>query len=221
MIKVTLNKLSPSNVDKLKEQLFNIGKESRENLYLLVSGIFEKAWSEIKYTSMYAHLCFYFRDEFENFSFPNEEESKSLKKINEFRNLLLLMCEDSFKFTHQDTDLNLTEEEIEYKRGVLKRKTMGNVRFIGELFNVKLITVKIVLLCIHDLLSIPCHFDEDTEIDEEKIEGVCILLSTGGPGFERAALKAETNRIFEFLSKLVSLPSLKSKLKFMMMVIAI
>ena len=42
-IKITLNKLSPTNLEKLKEQLLEIGKESTNNLIFLVQCIFEKA----------------------------------------------------------------------------------------------------------------------------------------------------------------------------------
>lgn len=72
-IKMTLNKLTPNNFDKLKEQLVEIGKQSLSTLNLLTIGIFDKAWSEVKYTQMYANLCQYMKQEFENYAFPEPE----------------------------------------------------------------------------------------------------------------------------------------------------
>lgn len=63
-IKITLNKLSPANFDKLKEQLLDISKQSDDNLRLMAQGIFDKAWSQVKFTQLYAGLCQYLDDFF-------------------------------------------------------------------------------------------------------------------------------------------------------------
>ncbi|CAG9326368.1 unnamed protein product [Blepharisma stoltei] len=217
-IKVTLNKLSPSNLEKLRDQLMDIGKSSPSSLQILVAGIFDKAWSEPKYTQMYAQMCGHFKVAFESHKFPGLEEEKTPK--NPFKNELLIMCEESFKFVPSETDYEGLDEEAAEKKKVLhKKKTQGNVRFIGELFNVKLITTKIVLMCIHEMLGL----DEGSQgrpqtLDEDKLEGACILLSTGGAGFERGSLKKETNKVFEYLSSLIqNKTTLSSKLRFKIM----
>jgi hypothetical protein len=63
-IKISLNKLSPANFDKLKEQLLEISKQNEGNLKLMSQGIFDKAWSQPKFTQLYAGLCQYLDDYF-------------------------------------------------------------------------------------------------------------------------------------------------------------
>lgn len=206
-IKSTLNKLSPSNLDKLKEQLLGIGKESVNNLIFLVQCIFEKAWSEVKYTQMYASLCKFLKEKFEMHSFPGLEVDP---KKNLFKYELLERCENSFTQTPSEEFTGLSIEETEAKRSQIKKKTLGNVRFIGELFKVELITSKVILNCVNELIN--------TEpFDEDKIEGACILLSTGGSSFERSKLIGETDNIFKILESIIKSESLTSKNRFKLM----
>ena len=207
-IKVTLNKLSPSNLDKLKEQLLEIGKESTNNLIFLVQCIFEKAWSEVKYTQMYATLCKFLKEKFEAHSFPGSDLDP---RRNLFKYELLERCESSFTQTPPEEFTDLTKEQIEEKKSQIKKKTLGNVRFIGELFRVELITSKVILCCVDELLN-KANFDED------KIEGACILLSTGGSSFERSKLIGKTDSIFKDLESIMKIESLSSKNKFKIMV---
>ena len=207
-IKITLNKLSPSNLDKLKEQLLEIGKESTNNLIFLVQCIFEKAWSEVKYTQMYANLCKFLKEKFEMHCFPGLDLDP---RRNLFKYELLERCESSFTQTPPEEFTDLTKEQIEEKKSQTKKKTLGNVRFIGELFRVELITSKVILSCVNELLN-KVNFDED------KIEGACILLSTGGSSFERSKLIAKTDRIFKELESIMKTEDLSSKNKFKIMV---
>ena len=87
-------------------------------------------------------------------------------------------------------------------------KTLGNVRFIGELFKVNLISAKIVLECINGLLDL-----FESEHNEDKLEGACLLLLTGGSTFERINIKPVTSKIFERLETLMK-SSISSRIKF-------
>jgi translation initiation factor 4G len=214
-IKTTLNKLSPTNLDKLKEQLLDIGKESTNNLIFLVQCIFEKAWSEVKYTQMYANLCKFLKEKFENYTFDSMEPNPNpSQNFNLFKRELLDRCESSFVQNSIEDLSGLSEEEIDQKRSQLKKKTLGNVRFIGELFKVSLVTSKIILKCVNELIS-------KENIDEDKLEGACILLSTGGSSFERSKLIKSTDEIFKELKSIMAKDSLSSKSKFKIMVTSI
>ena len=205
-IKITLNKLSLSNIEKLKEQLLSIGKESSNSLIFLVQCIFEKAWSESKYTNMYAILCKYLKEKFEGVTYPNIE-TDSGKVKNMFKCELLDRCQHAFSKTPNEEELG-TEEE---KKKNSKVKTLGNVRFIGELFKVEIITTKVVLSCVHELVN------QDNP-DEEDLEGACILLSAGGLSFERQKLVKETNQIFKELDFIKDRPEISSRIRFKIMV---
>lgn len=84
------------------------------------------------------------------------------------------------------------------------------MRFIGELFNVRLIPPKIVITCVVELLQIDQKLDfsngfDSSKIphpDEDKIEGACILLTIGGSKLERPKLVGHLNKLFIVLEAL-------------------
>ena len=210
-IKATLNKLSPTNIEKLEKQLLDIGKVSTNNLIFLVQCIFEKAWSEKKYTQTYADLCKYLKEGFENYIFSEEQINIATnKKQNLFKSMLLDHCENSFTSAPSEDFSGLSEEEKEARSALIKTKTLGNVRFIGELFKVELITSRVVLHCVNELIN-------KENLDENKLEGACILLSTGGSKFERSKILKETNKIFKELEVIIKNQNLSSKMKFKIM----
>ena len=227
-IKITLNKFTPNNFDKLKEQLLDIGKQSLSNLTLLTSGIFDKAWSEVKYTQMYANLCSYLKQEFEGFEFPEPEgaSDKNVIYTQHFKTELLGLCQTVFSFEPDEQEfVGMTEEQIDKKKFLNKKKTLGNVRFIGELFKVKLITPKTVLTCIQELLglnSIKQISNTDFSnyrVNEDKLEGVQILLSTGGSYFDATKVKGRTDKIILFIRQMVDrVQGIPSRIKFLLLV---
>ena len=53
----------------------------------------------------------------------------------------------------------------------LRRRSLGNIRFIGELYRIKMLNGKIMHECIRKLLK---------ETDEESMECLCRLVTTIG-----------------------------------------
>lgn len=194
-IRITLNKLSPNNLEKLTLSILETCKKSHDCLKLVVSGIFEKAWAEKKYTQMYSDICKNLKIHFEGYRYPDTDEFKLPETKNYFKYELLFMCEQTFISNPEDTEtVGLTEEQKAEKINKMKGKILGNVRFIGELFNVNLITGKIVLECVDSLINM-----FETENNEDKLEGACLLLLTGGASFERAKLKDNTDVVYQRL----------------------
>ena len=111
----------------------------------------------------YAQLCKMLADiKVRSVSEPN--------KVVTFRTELLMRCQkmfDTFNDVHYKQELLKLSEE---KLAKAKRQSIGNVRFIGELFNVDVITEDIVNDCIARLLK--------QESDEESLERVCCLIGT-------------------------------------------
>lgn len=196
-------------MEKLSHNILETCKKSHDYLKLVVSGIFEKSWAEVKYTQMYSNLCKFLKTSFEGFAY-NSEESKNPHIKNYFKYELLFMCEETFQDSHGENDFTgLTDEEREEKTQKLKKKTLGNVRFIGELFNVNLITAKIVLECVTSLVNL-----YEKENNEDKLEGACVLLTTGGASFERPTLKPSTDEIFNRLHVIANCKNISNKNKF-------
>lgn len=78
----------------------------------------------------------------------------------------------------------MTEEEIELSKIKDKKKILGNVRFISELFKIKVIPLKLISQCLNQLLDHRCSKDSETglwHIDEDAIEGALTLLQECGP----------------------------------------
>merc|ERR1712072_312790 len=80
--------------------------------------------------------------------------------------------------------------EWEQKELTARRRTLGNIRFIGELFKHKMLTVRIVHECLERLLRY--KKDAIAEAREESLECLCKLLTTVGKHFED-----ETNKFLK------------------------
>lgn len=209
-VRVTLNKLSPNNQEKLSNEILETCKKSHDYLKLVVSGIFEKAWSETKYTQMYSNICKFLKANFEDYKYPDADSIGILKSKNYFKYELLYMCEETFKKNPEENDLaTLDENKKQEVLAKLKKKTLGNVRFIGELYNVNLITANIILECITGLLDL---FEKD--VNEDKLEGACVLLLTGAESLERPKLKLATDSIYLRLKTILKNFNISTKNRF-------
>jgi DNA-directed RNA polymerase subunit F len=208
-IKITLNKLSPSNLPKLQPELLSLAKTSREALAFLIQTIFEKSWAEVKYTAMYAQLCQILKQEFTGFLYDGESPSK--KNQNWFRYCLLNHVQHAFEDT-QDSP----SKDAETKALLHKKKTHGSVRFIAELLKVGIISAKIIQDIVESLINL--NNKDPLFVDEEKVEVACVLISTAAGFNEKANLRAETDKIFAYLAEILDAnPAMSSKVKFSIM----
>ncbi|KAK2557629.1 Eukaryotic translation initiation factor 4 gamma 1, partial [Acropora cervicornis] len=116
-------------------------------------------------------------------------EKDGRKKDISFRKILLNRCQKEFKkensiektINEKLADLvnqGLKEEELQKRKIDLqdqvhqaKRRTLGNIQFIGELFKLKMLTESIMHDCAVELLR---------RNDEESFECLCKLLITIG-----------------------------------------
>jgi len=137
---------------------------------------------------------------------------------------------------------SLKKQEVEEKRGKAKRRMLGNIRFIGELYKKNMLKPDIMHECIQKLLG----YAEDEEAaksgdhklvkivqsyDEESLEALCKLLTTvgqqltevtkGGPGPEGKPIRAprhhnqNMNFYFEKLRELSMDKKLPARARFM------
>lgn len=79
----------------------------------------------------------------------------------------------------QDEERERLIAELEEARDKARRRSLGNIKFIGELFKLKMLTEPIMHDCVVKLLK---------NHDEESLECLCRLLSTIGKDldFEKA-----------------------------------
>ncbi|EED94252.1 eukaryotic translation initiation factor eIF4G, partial [Thalassiosira pseudonana CCMP1335] len=177
-----LNKLSLTKFDKLSDEFINCGiGRDVECLTEAVSLIVNKAQEEQHFSSMYAGLCLKLAGTpFEGIDDDSGKKGKKFKKI------LLQRCQDEFetetsaKIEAATKDIT-DEEEIAYHANLLKKHYLGHMRFIGELYKGDMISIKIMLFCLPQLLM----GEAPKTVDEEKIECFAKLMTVIGSSLEQ------------------------------------
>jgi hypothetical protein len=165
-VKITLNKLSSGNLSKLGNQLFLLAKGQRQGGHLLTQGIFEKACREVKFTRLYAELCLYIEERFLDEGIV--ELNAQGYPISLLKIAIMKRCQAVFE-----------SSALGYQCD--KTVVLGNVRFIGELYQVQLLNPRVVLECVRDLidtrLRTMTRFKiSELQLSEDRLEGVCFLL---------------------------------------------
>ncbi|CAA7029577.1 unnamed protein product [Microthlaspi erraticum] len=211
-LKGILNKLTPQNFEKLFEQVKSVNIDNAVTLTGVISQIFDKALMEPTFCEMYADFCMHL--------------SGALPELNEngekvtFKRLLLNKCQEEFERGEKEEEeasrvaeegqVEQTEEEREEKRLKVRRRMLGNIRLIGELYKKRMLTEKIMHACIQKLLG----FDQDPH--EENIEALCKLMSTIGVMIDHQKAKAPMDSYFEKMRQLSLKQELSSRVRFML-----
>jgi len=172
-----LDKLTPENFDVLKDQLINSGIDSTDILLGVTSLIFDKAVSEPTVCPIIAELCLYLCWELPQF--PSEEPNG---KPVTFKRALLNTCQEAFEgadnLRAEIKEMTAPDQEAERrdKENIVKLRSLGNIRLIGELFKQNMLTERIIHHCIQHLLG----QDVKTPPAEDNVEALCLLFNTVG-----------------------------------------
>ncbi|XP_027337614.1 eukaryotic translation initiation factor 4G-like isoform X2 [Abrus precatorius] len=210
-LKAILNKLTPQNFEKLFEQVKAVNIDNVVTLNGVISQIFEKALMEPTFCEMYANFCFHLAAALPDLSEDNE-------KIT-FKRLLLNKCQEEFERGEREQEeankadegeVKLSNEEREEKRTKARRRMLGNIRLIGELYKKKMLTERIMHECIKKLLG---QFQDH---DEEDIEALCKLMSTIGEMIDHPKAKEHMDAYFERMRLLSNNMNLSSRVRFML-----
>ncbi|KAJ0397053.1 hypothetical protein P43SY_010037 [Pythium insidiosum] len=178
--KSILNKLSIEKFDKLSDQLIEVAVRSLEVLQGVIDMVIAKAQMEWHFSTMYAELCAKIaQTEMPAMALDENEVAQDTHKL--FRKLLLSRCQKEFEVTPSKEGLEeLPEDERLEKELLLKRATLGHIRFVGELFKQRMLSSRIMHQCVQRL------FGDLEAPDEESLECLCKLLTTIGQTLESA-----------------------------------
>ncbi|KAJ1272086.1 hypothetical protein BS78_06G175800 [Paspalum vaginatum] len=211
-LKAILNKLTPQNFEKLFTQVKELNIDSVVTLTGVISQIFDKALMEPTFCEMYASFCFQLASDLPDFVKNNE-------KIT-FKRLLLNKCQEEFeRGEREQAETDKTEEEggtkkfeggREEKRIRARRRMLGNIRLIGELYKKKMLTERIMHECINKLLG------EYQNPDEEDLEALCKLMSTIGEMIDHPRAKAHMDFYLDLIKKLSKNLRLSSRIRFLL-----
>ncbi|KAJ4885047.1 eukaryotic translation initiation factor 4G-like [Raphanus sativus] len=204
-LKGILEKLTPQNFEKVLEQFKSVNIDNAVTLTGVVSQIFDQASKEPTLGEMYGDLCYHLSGTLPDF---NEDGEKIT-----FRRLLLNKCQMEFeRGEKEEEEANRVPEEgqTEEERLKVRRRRLGNIRLIGELYKKRMLTEKIMHACIQKLLG----YDQDPH--EENIEVLCELMSTIGVMIDHDKAKVHMDAYFERMKMLSCKQELSSTVRFML-----
>ena len=241
-IKMTMNKITPSNYNKCKKELETLIAEQDYNesiLNLIGQTIFNKACVEKKYTSMYSELCTQMvKSECKHLADIEEQKGDSerieeakkiyesklakikleiekgnlekipkdmrqfepkilkgkklisvLKKQSSIRNSILEKCRKHIEQLNEEFEVDKTDPDWEEKLAKHREKVIGNVRFIGSLFNADFMSLNLLTSIFKEYLT--KHPKEMLDKDQplssvalDLLEACCILCESTGKKIE-------------------------------------
>jgi translation initiation factor 4G len=207
-----LNRLTREKYDALKQELLAIKIPSEEVLKKVIEEMFEKAIMEPNFSDLYADLCKDLSQEF-----VAEGNEAGIKK-EAFKRILLNKCQDEFekekerekKTTSTEKLAQMSTEEREYEEGKLRRRMIGNIVFIGELFKQGMLSEKIMHEVIRGLLM---KTEPPTEAD---IEVLCKLVTTIGKKLDHDKAIKVVQLYFVRMQQLAVNKEYSSRIRFML-----
>ncbi|CAG8924712.1 unnamed protein product [Penicillium salamii] len=228
-VKAALNKMTPEKFDRIAGQILEIVSQSKDEsdgrtLRQVIQLTFEKATDEAHWAPMYAKFC---KSMLESMSADIKDEN--IRDRNGtvvaggslFRKYLLNRCQEEFergwKVNLPDKPEGTTEEaammsDEYYIAAAAKRRGLGLVKFIGELYKLGMLTERIMHECVKKLV------DYEGIPDEAEVESLTSLLRTIGASLDASEKgPAMMDAYFARIHLMVETPNLPSRLRFMLL----
>lgn len=229
-VKAALNKMTPENFERIANQILEIVSQSKDEsdgrtLRQVIQLTFEKATDEAHWAPIYAKFC---KRMLESMSMEIKDENIRDKTGNVvaggslFRKYLLNRCQEEFergwKVNLPPKPEGTTEEaammsDEYYAAAAAKRRGLGLVKFIGELYKLGMLTERIMHECVKKLV------DYEGMPDEAEVESLTSLLRTIGASLDVSEKgHAMMDAYFARINMMVETVGLPSRLHFMLMV---
>lgn len=229
-VKAALNKMTPENFERIAGQILEIVSQSKDEsdgrtLRQVIQLTFEKATDEAHWAPIYAKFC---KLMLESMSVEIQDENirdRSGAVVTGgslFRKYLLNRCQEEFE---RGWKVNLPEKpegETEeaammsdeyYAAAAAKRRGLGLVKFIGELYKLGMLTERIMHECVKKLV------DYEGMPDEAEVESLTSLLRTIGHSLDVSEKgHGLMDAYFSRIGMMVETPGLPSRMRFMLMV---
>lgn len=209
-----MNKLTPEKFQELSDELLKLDLNSIAILKGVILLIFDKALDEPKYSSMYAQLCKRLSEEAPSF---DKEPSNS----STFLRLLIAVCRDKFnnRLKRDENDNRPppeNEADEEERRHLAKQRMLGNVKFIGELNKLDMLSKNVLHQCIMELFDKKKKRTAGTQEMCEDMECLAQLLKTCGKNLDSEQGKELMNQYFEKLERRSKSSEYPPRIRFML-----
>lgn len=199
-----LNKMTQQTFDKLSEQYLDIAmrdiRGTEKEMILpgllksLIDQIFEQALLQPEFCSLYSNLCV-----------------KINKAMPMFRKELLGKCQEEFERDARVPSSDYTDEEKNEFLFLAKKRTLGNIKFIAELYKNKILVVPIMHVCVKRLLK-----QTPTNPDEEQLELLCKLLFDIGILIDTENAKNVMDGYFNEIVGIIAGGKVTTRIRFML-----
>ncbi|XP_041130560.1 eukaryotic translation initiation factor 4 gamma 3-like isoform X3 [Polyodon spathula] len=216
-VRSILNKLTPQMFNQLMKQVTDLTIDTEERLKGVIDLVFEKAVDEPSFSVAYGNMCRCLA------TLKVTMTDKPNSTVN-FRKLLLNRCQKEFERDKVDDDVferkqkeleaaassserERLQEELKEAKDKARRRSIGNIKFIGELFKLKMLTEAIMHDCVVKLLK---------NHDEESLECLCRLLTTIGKDLDFEKAKPRMDQYFNQMEKIVKERKTSSRIRFML-----
>ncbi|KAI0799741.1 armadillo-type protein [Irpex lacteus] len=216
-----LNKLSTSNFDSISDQVIvwaNVSENERDarTLRQVITIIYDTAVDEASRSELYARLC---RKVMEQISPKVMEDGvqtsdgRHVAGAHLFRKHILNRAQEEFERGWSFAELVMTSKLFSdeyYTAQKARRRSIGYITFLGELFKLQMLTERIMHECVKALLM-------GGESDSESIEGLCTLLNIIGCLMDTPRARAFMDVYFSRMKEMTKQPKLSLRLRFMLL----
>jgi translation initiation factor 4G len=239
--KLTMEKFDSISLQILEWANRSVNEVDGRTLIQVIKLVFEKATDEATWSEMYARLCRFLMERISQDVRDEGIKNADGKPIaggNLFRKYLLNRCQEDFErgwsqkeaavaaaANKADDDKAVAAaaeksgngEEVLYSDEYYaaqkaKRRGLGLVKFIGELFKLQMLTERIMHECIKKLLS------NVENPEEEEIESLCKLLATVGQALDTPKARNHMDIYFGRMQELANSGQISSRIQFMLLV---
>ncbi|XP_064172320.1 eukaryotic translation initiation factor 4 gamma 1-like [Anguilla rostrata] len=193
-----LNKLTPEKFEQLVNQVAELNIDTTERLQGVVDIVFEKAIFEPKFASTYAKMCHRLKE-------LNAPLNDCLEATLNFHLAILNRCWVEFDLVNERA--LRPKEELEANVATSHRRSLGNVKFLGELFNLEMAEEFLMHRCITTLLD---------NQGEKALECLCCLLSTIGRNLDCDKNKCHIDKYLRKMEQILKEGKTSSRIRFML-----
>nr|CAH0099116.1 unnamed protein product [Daphnia galeata] len=219
----------PAKVFPEERFIVNAKRNSQERIAVDFPAVDFPAVIEPSYLSIYAKMC-------QALSTKEVTSASDPAETTNFRKVLLTLCQKEFekdstglvdvenkKKEIESAETEVKKQELEFELEVLvysnRKKSLKTMRFIGELFKLRILSAKIMHQCVLRCLGQPD--------DEDSLERLCTLLSAIGKELETPmqapagrSISISTNRetmdsYFSTLDAIVKQRKISNRIRFM------